>query len=108
MSAWFPATSISFGSLIPSAAEKGSPPCSTVMLDSVGDSMCCSYGDGSAARYATVDDSNVLIYIRQHCASYERDKEHGKSIVHRIPNDYRIANSARAAIMLSQCLLSLK
>ena len=33
-----------------------------VILDSVGDGMCCGYGDGSAALYATADDFNVLIY----------------------------------------------
>ncbi len=33
-----------------------------VVLDSVGDGMCCGYGDGSATLYQlTVDDSNVLI-----------------------------------------------
>jgi hypothetical protein len=79
------------------------------MLDFVGDSMCCSYEDGSAMLYATVDDSNVpTISIRQHCASHERDKEHAKFIVHRIPNDYRIADSARATIVPSQCRRSLK
>jgi hypothetical protein len=29
-------------------------------LDSVGDGMCCGYGDRSAAFSATLDDSNVL------------------------------------------------
>jgi trypsin len=32
-----------------------------VILDSVGDGMCCGYGDGSIALYAVVDDSDVLI-----------------------------------------------
>jgi hypothetical protein len=32
-----------------------------VILGSVGDAMCCGYGDGSAALNATVNDSGVLI-----------------------------------------------
>ena len=32
-----------------------------VILDSVGDGMCCAYGEGSIALYATVDDIDVLI-----------------------------------------------
>jgi hypothetical protein len=31
-----------------------------------------------------------------------------KCIVHRIPNDFRIADSALAAIVVSECCLSLK
>ena len=40
--------------------------------------------------------------------SHECDKEHVKCIVHRITNDFRIADSARAAIVVSECRLSLK
>jgi hypothetical protein len=36
------------------------------------------------------------------------DTEHVKFIVHRIPNDFRIAGAARAAIVLSQGRLTLK
>jgi hypothetical protein len=32
-----------------------------VILDSVGDGMCCANGEGSIALYATVDDTDVLI-----------------------------------------------
>lgn len=32
-----------------------------VILDSVGDGMCCAFGKGSIALYATVDDTDVLI-----------------------------------------------
>ncbi len=32
-----------------------------VILDSVDDGMCYGYGDGSAALYATVDDSDLFI-----------------------------------------------
>jgi hypothetical protein len=61
-----------------------------VIPDSVGDGMCWGCGDGSASRYAPVDDSDVLItsingvlVIRQRACE-----------LHRIPND-----SARAVIM---------
>jgi hypothetical protein len=32
-----------------------------VILDSVGDGMCCANGEGSIALYATIDDTDVLI-----------------------------------------------
>jgi trypsin len=32
-----------------------------IILDSVGDGMCCAYGEGSIALYATVDDTDVLL-----------------------------------------------
>jgi trypsin len=32
-----------------------------IILDSVGDGMCCASGEGSIALYATVDDTDVLI-----------------------------------------------
>jgi hypothetical protein len=32
-----------------------------VILDSIGDGMCCAYGEGSIALYATVDDTDALI-----------------------------------------------
>jgi hypothetical protein len=32
-----------------------------VILDSAGDGMCCDYGEGSIALYATVNDADVLI-----------------------------------------------
>jgi trypsin len=32
-----------------------------VILDSVGDGMCCAFGEGSIALYETVDDTDVLI-----------------------------------------------
>lgn len=34
-----------------------------VVLDSIGDGMCCGYGDNSIALYTTVDDSDVLITL---------------------------------------------
>ena len=67
-----------------------------MILDSVGDGMYRGYEDGSSALYATVDESNVLIYGKQWCASHKFDKEHAKCIVHRIPNDFSFAHSARA------------
>jgi hypothetical protein len=47
-------------------------------------------------------------YVRQRCASHELDKEHLKCVVHRIPNDDLIADSARATVMLSRSRLSLR
>jgi hypothetical protein len=47
-------------------------------------------------------------YVRQRCASHEFDKEHVKCTVHRIPNDFRITDSARAVIMMSQGRLSFR
>jgi trypsin len=32
-----------------------------VIIDTAGDGMCCDYGEGSIALYATVDDADVLI-----------------------------------------------
>ncbi len=32
-----------------------------VILDSVGDGMCCANGEGSIALYVTIDDTDVLI-----------------------------------------------
>ena len=64
-----------------------------MILDSVGDGMYRGYEDGSAALYATVDESNVLIYGKQWCASHKFDKEHAKCIVHRIPTDFSFADS---------------
>jgi hypothetical protein len=78
-----------------------------MVLDFIGDGTCYAYGDGSTALYETVDDSNVLIYVRHQCVSHECDKEHAKCITHLISNDYRIADSARAVIVLNQCRLSL-
>jgi hypothetical protein len=31
--------------------------------DSIGDGTCCGFEGGSAALYATMDDSNVIIYV---------------------------------------------
>ncbi len=62
-------------------------------------------GDGSAGLDATAYHSDVLVVSG---SSHECDKEHAKCIVHRIPNDYRITDSARAAIVYSQCHLPLK
>jgi hypothetical protein len=41
-------------------------------------------------------------------ASRECDKEHVKCIMHSIPNVFRIVDSARAAIVVIECRLSLK
>jgi hypothetical protein len=51
---------------------------------------------------------SLVHYVRQRSAGHEMDKEHMKCIVHRIPNDFRIADSARAAIVLSQGRLAFK
>jgi hypothetical protein len=67
-----------------------------MILDSVGDGMYRSYEDGSAALYATVDESNVLITAINGVLVINFDKEHAKCIVHRIPNDFSFAQSARA------------
>jgi hypothetical protein len=48
----------------PAGATETGLPRFTIILDSVGDGTCCSYRDRSAALYVTVDDSNVLIYVR--------------------------------------------
>jgi hypothetical protein len=47
-----------------------------VIRNSVAGGMCFGYGDGSAALYATMDDSH------EQCASHEFDKEHVEYIVH--------------------------
>jgi hypothetical protein len=47
-------------------------------------------------------------YVRQRCASHDFDKEHVKCVVHRIPNDDRIVDSSRAAIVLTQDRLSFR
>jgi hypothetical protein len=40
--------------------------------------------------------------------SHDFDKEHVKCVVHRIPNDDRIVDSSRAAIVLNQYRLSFR
>jgi hypothetical protein len=50
---------------------------------------------------------SLVHYARQRSAGHAMDEEHMKCIVHRIPNDSRIADSARAAIVLSQGRLAL-
>jgi hypothetical protein len=50
---------------VPAATMETDLPRFTMISDSVGDGTCCGYGDGSAAFYATVDDYNVLIYVRK-------------------------------------------
>ena len=67
--------------------------------------MCHGYGDGSAALYAALDDSHLLITFslrKEWCACYKSNKEHVKGVMHRIPNDYRISPGA---IVLSQSRL---
>jgi hypothetical protein len=41
-------------------------------------------------------------YVGRRCASHEFDKQHVKCVVHRSPNDDRIADSVRAAFVLNQ------
>jgi hypothetical protein len=43
--------------------------------------------------------------VPSNSASHECDKEHVKCIVYRIPTDFRIADSARASIVVSECRL---
>lgn len=50
---------------------------------------------------------SLVRYARQRFVGHEMDKEHMKCIVHRISNDFRIADSNRAAIVLSQGRLTL-
>jgi hypothetical protein len=78
-----------------------------VIYDFVAGCMCLGYGDGFAAKR---NEGRFLLahYVTQRCASHEFDREHVKCVVHRIPNDDRIADSARAAIVLSQGHLPLK
>jgi non-ribosomal peptide synthetase component E (peptide arylation enzyme) len=64
------------------------------------------YKNGFAVLYASVDDSNELIMSSN--GTIVMSPTDKKRIVHRIPNDFSIADSARAAILLSQCSLSLK
>jgi uncharacterized protein (DUF779 family) len=78
-----------------------------VILDSVDDGMSCGYGDGSAALYTTVDDSDVLITSSNGVPVMISTKSYAKCIVHRIPIVFSIADSARAANMLSQCRMSI-
>ena len=40
--------------------------------------------------------------------SHDSDREHVKWTMHRIPNDFRIADAARAAIVFSQGRLSFR
>jgi hypothetical protein len=51
-----------------------------VIHESVAGGMCFGYGDGSAARHETVDDSHLLISSGNSvkCASHEFNKEHVK------------------------------
>jgi hypothetical protein len=49
-------------------------------------------GDGSAGLDATAYHSDVLVVSG---SSHECDKEHTKCIGYRLPNDFRIADSAR-------------
>jgi hypothetical protein len=70
-----------------------------VILESIGDVMCCGYGDGSAALYATADDSDLLITS---CNSVPVMND-PKSMLHRIPNDLSFVFS-----VLSQCCPYLK
>jgi hypothetical protein len=71
--------------------------------------MCFGYYDVSAALYATMNDSHLLITSGNDGASHESNKGHVKHVVQRIPNDFRIVDSpndfrivdsARAAIVL--------
>jgi hypothetical protein len=58
-----------------------------VILVSVGDLSCCGYAR-SAALYATVDNSNVLITSSNGVPLMIPTKSMGKCIVHRILNDF--------------------
>ena len=72
-----------------------------VVLDSVGDGMCCGYGDGSATLYQlTVDDSNVLITSSNGrlVMSSTKSIPNSSCIVSRMT--FTIADSARATIIL--------
>jgi hypothetical protein len=46
------------------------------------------------AVYAAVNDSHVLIMSSNSVPAMNFDKEHAKCIVHRIPNDFGIVDSA--------------
>jgi hypothetical protein len=80
-----------------------------VIPDSIDDGMCCSYGDASAAFYATADDSDVLISSSNGVTvmSLLKRIRNVSRIVSRI-RSFSIADSARAAIVLSLFYLSLK
>jgi hypothetical protein len=62
--------------------------------------MCFGYDDVSAALYATMNDSHLLITSGNDGASHESNKGHVKHVVHSIPNDFPIVDSARAAFVL--------
>ena len=51
---------------------------------------------------------SLVHYARQRFVGHNMNKDHVKCIVHRILSDFRIADSARAAIVLSQGRLALK
>jgi hypothetical protein len=51
---------------------------------------------------------SLVHYARQRSVCHEMDKDHMKCIVHRIPNDFCIADTALAAIVLSQGRLASK
>jgi hypothetical protein len=57
--------------------------------------ICFGYGDFSRAHY-----------FKQWFTNNEFNEEHVKCIMHRIPNDFRIEDSAQEAIVSSQCYLS--
>jgi hypothetical protein len=65
-----------------------------VIHDSVSGGMRCGcYGDGFRRSLRNGRRFSRAHYVNQQCTSPESDKEHVKCIVHRIPNDFRIADS---------------
>jgi hypothetical protein len=74
--------------VVPHAATGTGLPRFTVILDSVGYGVCCGYGDGNAALYATVYDSNV--HMSSNIASARKSMQNVSCTVSRmtsIPND---------------------
>jgi hypothetical protein len=66
--------------------------------------MCLGYGDWPAALYATEDDFHLLI-TSGNGARAMGSTSSVKCTAHQILNEFRIAYSAQAAIVLSQgCL----
>jgi hypothetical protein len=58
--------------------------------------------------YAAVNGAHVLFMSSNSESVMNFDKEHAKCIVHCIPNNFGIVDSAWAGIVLRQCRLSLK
>jgi hypothetical protein len=74
---------------------------------SIAGGMCFFGNRGrSAALYATVDDSHVRTTSGNNAPGHDCDKDHVKYIVPYILNDFRVKDSAHAAIVLNQRRLS--